>query len=760
MNKVPLFLIFMFPSAAFALQPLDDSTMSSVTGQDGLSINLASDNAGISATELRVALDEGGADEGIISLGDISFIGVDIPTGITGGSPVVFQTDLDVGSDASNTPYLSVDFQLKTPTRLRVGALSLGGTNAFGSAAIEAASGGITLVNQGLFSMTPGSAYLLGEINDSSLFYRWSTTAGDPYLILDNFDLRWEMPKGTLGITDAAISNTNPNFAESNSYGIFMASGDRVFKPGTALAESYIDVLLDFDLKYRDPPGASPEFLGKDVNAAPMVHFGWKGALTDARLIWGRGGSWDAAGRWDDQSTLTSGLRLEAHWNYMTNAEAASLGDSEKEFRWRLSEAGGSQTGIELSDWQNLPGADYAFDFPFLAIDMIPAGRGPGGVGGGLCWGGADNGGTGACAGAGSLVRLTPGAVRSSGLNATTYDALGLLVRDGNQLAYSNQIKIMDGTTVAQTMDWGLIYTFANIDGNIFAYPGGNPSKTTEGLMVDLLLMSQSLDGAGNQNWNWNHATHWDKGTHFMIADTAACAPAGPISCASGEEGMGLGLIGSSLMLAFNDMRIYMKSGSGYDAGIDLYSPQSRIALKGTFGGGTIPDGSTLVRGMLVDVNLEGQLNIRLSPDAPDCGDTNSCGLNYSTAARLGSFTEADGDLIKSGEGSYLKLAELNGPDMAYTLGDITGDFAWVNGSIDLQSDDETGVANKPAMEFSHDILFGATAKDRLVDGGLIANTDPAQPFIINDASLGDNRMGAVAIPSGQWGLSLTLRPQ
>lgn len=749
----------------FALQPLDDKAMSRVNGQDGISIDLATSNAGISAGALNVEFDSDvPANEGVLGLGDIDIVGVNIPTGDTGNSAVVFESEIDVGSDTSGSPFLSYDLRLNTPTRLRLGNLNLGGTNSFGSAAIEASSARLSLVNRGIFSMTEGSASLYGEIIDSSLFYRWSTAAGDPYLVLDNFDLRWDMPSGTLGLISAPLNN-DAVFGNSYASGIFMSSGDRVLNPGTPLSESYIDVLLDYDLKYRNPASASPEFRGNDPGAGPMLNFGWKGALTDARLIWGRGGSWDAAGRWDNESSLTSGLRLEARWNYMTNAEAGTLGDPEKEFRWRLAEAGGNRTGIELSDWQNLPGAEYAFDFPFLALDAIPAGRGPGGASGGLCWGGADNGGTGACADAGDLVRLTAGAVRNSGMDGTAYDAMGFIIRDGNQLAYSNQLKVMDGTTVAQTIDWGLIYTFANIDGNVFAYPGGNPSNPNEGLMVDLLMMSQSLDANGNHNWEWNHPTHWDTGTHFMIADTAACTSSGgPIDCGAGETGMGIGLIGSSLMLMFNDMRIYMKTGSGYEAGIDVYSPQTRVSLNGTFGGGTIPNGDKLVRGALVDANFEGQLNLRLTPDDPNCGATNSCGLNFSAAVRLEDIAVSDfaldGNLGASGEGSYIKLAELNAPDMAYTLGDITGDFAWTNGRIDLRSDDDTGVPDQPELELSNDILFGSTAKDRLVDGGLIASGDAAQPFIINNAALGDNRMGAVAIPSGQWGMTLRLRPQ
>ncbi|MGH8493591.1 MAG: hypothetical protein ACRERR_10895 [Moraxellaceae bacterium] len=796
------FMSIFFISPAMALENLEDDQLSGVNGQDGLSVYLQTSNNGIAAKNIKETMDASAAWKGVLSVNDVKLQGKsNIANSTVGDAPVKFKSTLDVGAvNATSTPAISYSFSLDGPARLTLGGLSLGSSSrSFGTAALEAQSAQIKLVAEGgLFNMASSNTYLLGEVLNASMYYRqlWHDS---PYLVMDNFNLRWEMPKGTLGIIKAPLTSASctPSNASCSSVtsGIYMASGDKTINSALSLADTLINVELGFDMKFRDPPNIStPEFVRNDAAAAPMLNFAWKGALKDARLIWGAGGAWSAANAWTNQDLATDGLRFESRWNFVNHADAIALGDdavtTPHEFRWRFAESGGSNVGIELSDWVNLPGATYGHYFPLIAMDVIPAGYGPGGAAGGLCWGGADNGTTGACSSAGSMVRLAPGEVRSYGLNNTNYDAMALMVRDGNLLTYSNRIKIMEGSTVKRTMDWGLIYTLANLDGNIFLYPGGNPSATSDtnaancsgqgsrncGIIADIALVSQSFDASNNQNTTWNKSTHWDKGTHIMIADTKACSSVGgPISgCGAGETGMGIGLIGSSILLLANDTRIWVKPGAtatDYDgSGIDLLSPQMRMQVKGTFGGGTIPNGTKIVRGALVDINLEGLLNLRLSPSAPGCvsgSSTNNCFLGYSMAARLYDISNSglypqDSTLMAGGSGSYIALAELNRADMPIKLGGISGDFAIINGRADLRGATENvdGIAR---LVISNDILFGSSANARLLDGttdATLPGGNTAQPFAINTIALGTNRMGAVVIPSGQWRYSLTLRPQ
>ncbi|MDF3029542.1 MAG: hypothetical protein K0R03_100 [Moraxellaceae bacterium] len=781
--------------------------MSGVSGQDGLTVVLRTANAGATALQIKDTLDSGTALQGIVNYNDVRLQGKsNLNSTTVADAPVTFNSTLDVGSN-TGTPFVSYGLQLTSPARLTIGSMTLGANSrSFGTWALEGQSAQFRLVNsKGLFNMgAAGSTYLFGEMLNATLFYRqlWHD---HPYLVMDNLNLRWEIPKGTLGLINAPLINSscasNDFKCASNTFGIYMASGDKLINPALALADTVINLELGFELKYRDPrypgPSSSPEFVRSDANAAPMLNFAWKGAVKDARLIWGAGGAWSSTGAWNNQTTASQGLRFETRWNYINNADAIALGESAattpSEFRWRFAESGGLNAGIELSDWVNMPGATYGHNFPVIAMDVIPAGNGPGGAAGGLCWGGADNGTTGACSSSGSLVRLAPGEVRSFGLNNTNFDAFGIMVRDGNLLTYSNRVKIMRGTTIERVMDWGLIYTLANLDGNIFLYPGGNPSDTTNavaancsglgsrncGIVADILLMSQSFDASNNQNTTWNKATHWDKGTHIMIADTKACSGSGgPITgCGAGETGMGIGLIGSSILWMANDTRVWVKrqtTSTDYESGgIDFLSPQMRFHIKGTFGGGTIPNGTQIVRGGLVDINLEGLLNFRASPSAPGCSSSvattavNNCYLGYSMAARLydissGALYPQDNTVMASGSGSYVSVAELNRPDMPLSLGGISGDFAITNGRADMRvgTEDGDGIAK---LRISNDILFGSTANSRLLSGTTdltLPGGNTAQPFAFNTIALGPNRLGAVVIPSGQWSYALTLKPQ
>lgn len=779
-----------------AMQPLDDAALSGVNGRDGLTVNLQSSNAGITADNIKVTLDDDQLYEGSMSLGGISLVGKsDLydPLALA-DAPVFFTNKFDFGS-VNGDPRLAWQLSLDGPARLSVDSMSLGNSSrSFGSVVLEAGDAGLSLVNKGLFSMDTTDAYLKGYITDAALFYRQLWHA-HPYMVMDNLDLLWEMPSGTLGVTDSPVG-------DADSYGIYMSSGDSTSNGTGSLADSLINIGLKFDLNYRFPVDGQPgcdganctPYISNDEYAAPMLQFGWLGALKDARLIWGPGGAWASDGSWDDQNSRPGGLRLESRWNYVTAANAATLGDPEKEFRWRFAEAGGEQVGIELGDWRNMPGVDYAHDWKLIAMDVIPGGSGgPGGLSGGLCWGGASNDSSTACGGQGELLRLSAGDVNGLGFDSEEdYDALAIMVRDGNILAYSNKVNIL-GATETIDVGWGLIYTLANVDGNIYLYPGGNPSDDValggqgnslqSGIYGDILLMGQSLNDSGDQmlplnraeNWDgnadyWDHENFWDRGMHFMIADTEACE-GGALDCAPGEEGMGIGLIGSSLLIGANDTRIWVKpawDADTYNGGIDLLSPQARIALNGVFGGGTIPNGEQLVTGALVDINLEGLLNLRLSPSPNDCADVGGCFLGYSMAARLydigedGLYPQGSNELA-SGRGSYIAVAELNRPDMAYTLGNITGDFAITNGKADMIDKAEEG-DDSYKLRLSNDILFGSTANARLLNGveggGVLPGAETAQPFMINDIALGPDRMGAVAIPSGQWHLSTTLRPQ
>ena len=751
LSHAALLLSFLSPAFVHALQPMDETDLAEVTGRDGLAVTI--DSSGISADAIRWVVDPGSVNEAAVQMEGVSINAVN-NTGTVVGGDFGFSASLDVGSDGTEAA-VAISMELDR-VRLRINDLRHEGdiSRSYGTMALDGSarldfinSGGI-FNNQGSGPLNnQGGLYLRGEINDANLFYRqlWHQ---HPYLVLSNFNALWNIEGGVLGITNEGIRTAAP----------------------------FIDVALDFDLMYKFPfgPYAEAQEFIISGNERPITHFGWLGALKDAELIWKPGGAWygtTGTPQQYDRGNKSEGINFSSRWNYVTYADTVAGGGSQpnsREFRWQFGEGNGMPNQgmrFELSDWRSLPGAvdGYGHNWPLIALDVINAGQGPGG----LCWGGPQQGPSsvgGACTNTSTqqFVNLPPGDIRDFDPSAPRTDAsaLALMVRDGNLLTYSNRVKLIEDGAIVREFDWGLIYTLANVDANIYFYPGGNPSdpgggSLSRGIIADIMLMSQSFDPDTPSQQGLN----WDQGSHFMIADTAA--------------GKGIGFLGVSFMMLANDTRIWLRpdwSGSNfYDVGIDVLSREARLAFRGTFGGGNIPDGSDLLRGTFVDANLEGLLNLRLSPSRPGATIAADGGvdfLGYSLAARLADTDVADFSADASGgpgdPGSYISLAEPGRPDVNLVLGNISGDIALVNGVIDLRSDSEEG-DGFPKLVIANDIQFGQTANARMinaVEGSSLPGGNAAQPFRIDSVSFSGNPLGSIVVPSGQWHSSITLRPQ
>lgn len=760
-----LFLVaLLFPvSVSAAMQPMNDAALSEVAGRDGLSVDISGQQ--VDAAGLTWVPDAGTAQEANFTFQDVRLSGVDA-VGVPGGGYTLSQT-LDAGSDGSNG-VLGYSISLNN-VRLAAQAMRLDrdtsnlsdtvpDPRSFGSFALDAGEARIDFSNVGLFNSAMSTASLRGEIKDGRLFYRqlWHD---EPYLILNNLQALWNMQNATLGI----ITEGDP-LDPYNMGGGLVHAADR------------IDVELRADWQYKDP-GAGEDSFTITGNELPVFRFGWSGALKDATLIWRPDGSW--AG--DDWANASSGLTFSSRWNYINSEEAALAGEPASEFRWIFGESGGG-VQIELGDWRPLGNNVYGHRFPLIGLDVISAGDGPGG----LCFGGPNAGPLSAgagCGGAGDqLLNLDAGHVAAfdrqtyagggtplGGTPRTDATSLGLLLRDGNMLTASNKVKLRRNGTEIDQFDWGLIFTLANVDGNMYFYPGGNPSDDSllggsnnsldNGFIIDLLLTSQSFDVNDSTTQGFN----WDQGSHFMVADTAF-----------ETDGVGIGFLSSSVLLAGNDARFWIKPQTDpanfYQGGLDILVPQARWNFRSIFGGGSLPNGAEIVQGVYLDVNLEGMLNVRLSPADPAATVATGGGENYlgiSMAVRLGDLTDPalgmDGGSLASGSGSYLSIAEPGRQDVKLTIGDIAGDIALTNGVIDLRGPDEEEAGSRPALLFSQDVLLGQSAAARMNDA-VTAHTLPGpaagQPLVINDVSFSGDSLGRMAIPSGQWGFSLKLKPQ
>lgn len=782
----------LFAGPALALQALDDADLAGVSGRDGLTIDIEATN-GWSVNSLRTTLDSDGdpltvtGNEATLSANVLTLDGVGSYGTMAGAVPASGAFVIDAGTSAGGAPLLSLDLHTDSRIRLRTDSLTIPsqpGVNgrSFGTWAFDF-EGGIQLVNSGIFNVDYDQAYMLGKIDGADLYYRQGTTSNS-WMAMHDFNLKWEIPQGTLGI---------------NSEGIVHRTGDPT-NPGVAPLDNADLINLALDFEYILGKGdATEEFqILPDSDARGLMHFGWLGSVKDVDLKWMSGGVWQGGTgglAYDDPTATTSaGLRFSTQWDFVSLADAVSLGDVEKEFRWRLGETADvasttdqSRINFELGDWA-LWGARTAVKpsalyFPLIALDVINgAGQGPGG----LCWGHGshlDNATCTADPGA-QFVNVQPGYIGdsfgASVENAGDAGALAVMVRDGQLQAYSRRVNLLErdatGNETSRQFDWGLIYSLANVNGNFYLYPGvsvttdanGKVNGVTDnqGVIADLLLMSQTLDG-NNQGHNWDH------GTHLMIADTAA--------------NMGIGFMSSSFLLAANDARILVKDQVGtdfYSGGLDFLSPEARFNYRATFGGGLLPGhpsydpGSTsvpqTVQGALIDLNLEGLVNLRFSPSDPNEANNPDMARNflgYSGALRLDNTPPTSGvlggsteELCGGGEscGSYLSIAEPRYPDVDIKLAQITGDLAFTNGRVDVVGSGERGPGSEPKMVIANDISVGYAAHPHIQ--GVLTGTsiaDPgAQPLVIDKIMLGDATLGKMVIPSAQIHSSITLEPQ
>lgn len=764
-------------SPVIAFEALSEGELSAVTGQDGLTVNVTTD---VSAEQIRLTLDSSNSNAATLRMEGVEFNAVDVVGNVGGMTGMRF--DLDVGAAApSAEPYVGFQFALDR-SRLRIDDLRHEGdvTRSYGTMALDA-QGSIQLRGQGgIFNTNSTNTYLKGELTNAKLFYRqlWHQ---HPYLVLNNLNALWEMPGGKLAVTtDGIVMSTD----------------------GTA--SNLINVALDFDILYKFPwiNGEPTEFLITG-NEQPLLHFGWMGSLRDAELTWRPGGVWSGtvasgvAGVGDVYNTAnkSQGLSLSSRWNFVSKANAAALGDPSKEFRWQLGEAARtgadqSRVNFELSDWATWGSNTYGHNFPLIALDVINQVQGPGG----LCWGFAFDGPTsGACSTGSSynrqFVNLTPGSINDFDPTAPRTDgkAIALVVRDGQLQSYSRQVKILErnsaGVVSERSFNWGLIYTLANVDANMYLYAGGNPSDVgggslNRGMIADIMLMSQTFGATDDPatptvNETYTQGFNWEKGSHFMIADTDLDKDG---TTGEARDAMGIGLVSSSFLLQADDTRIWIKPQWGadsYEGGIDLLSRQARINVKGTFGGGVLPPygggGQEVIRGGFINLNIEGLVNFRLSPASPTATDGSNY-LGYSGAIRfmntnVANFSESTLGTAAD-DGSFLSISEPSNANADFRLANVQGDLAIINGRIDMRSSTEDG-DGKPKMVIANTLQFGSTSAARMTDA-VNGSSLPAIPsggaagqvFDVGRVEFGNLPLGRIVIPSGQIYSSITLKPQ
>ena len=244
--RLPYWLLSVLPVSGLALQPMSESELARVDGQDGMTV--AFDGSALSAQQVRWEIDTPVPSEaGGLYINGLSLTKMNTPD-------TLLNTELDVGSDGSDA-FLSINSELAR-SRLAVEGMTLASEpgRSFGHWALVAPLE-FRLQNRGIFfrdeTNNPASLYI--GIEDASLFYRqnWFYHAN---ITFDNLDFLWDMPQGSVGVTSDGLR----------------VAGD-------------VNYLLNFDLLYKFHP--DQDMTTVTANDKPMLNFGWEGTLYDLSLI-------------------------------------------------------------------------------------------------------------------------------------------------------------------------------------------------------------------------------------------------------------------------------------------------------------------------------------------------------------------------------------------------------------------------------------------------------------------------------------------
>ena len=693
--------------------------MAGISGRDGLRVAL--DGAAISAVQWRLEADAGTADAGTLRADGLSLsrLADTVP------SPHWYEMSIDVGSDGSN-PYILFASRLAN-SRFVMQGMGVGtDPRSFGGWALQGDME-FRLGNRGVFNSTEGSnAALYLALNNARFFYQqnWHYHAN---LTMDNLSFLWDMPDGVVA---------------ADASGLRIA-GDVNYK-------------LEFDWLYKFHP--DQDLTNVTVNDRPLMHTGWHGMLYDAEFRVSSGGLWRGSevGGSYDTGDRSEGLNLDVSWNYRKSQSDPYRPATD--MRWVFGKAYGNQMRLEFSDWKNLEDSfgnpvARGFHFP-ITLDVIPGG---GTAPLGLCWGGNLHGS--GCQG--TLLSLQTGTVSGYNLDAnrSNADAYVLSMRDGNLLSYAGRVLVDPQGSSPQSYNWGLVYTLANINANLALYPGGSESDVgsgsrDQGVIADILLMSQSSrDASGDFIWH--------EGAHFLIVDTCEVAR----GCAR-DVNMGVGFVGADFLLAADDTRIWLKNtwaGEGfpnnYQGGIDLFSPRARMQLKGELAIVRVPDGGDYTPFAGSSLNLEGALNVRISP--PPTGENY---LAYSLGARLGAVTDGVDATIAGGQGAFYSIYEPGRPEVAFSLMNIRGDYSIEAGRLSLYAAGETrpdgSAPDYPELALSQVLKTSSSASSRLADAALgTATFSDAGRVMRADIFFGNDRLGELVIPGATFKSHISIMP-
>ena len=149
-------------TSSFAMEAMDDSSMSDTTGQDGLSITLAT------KLSLDMYIHDTNGFTGYTDSGAIVLTGIAVDDNAAGNAG--FKIDIDAGatSAAATAPILQVSVSTTTATKFTLGALKVANSNRATSWGLVASSTTGTLMNLGSLVMAATTNLLNIQMGNES----------------------------------------------------------------------------------------------------------------------------------------------------------------------------------------------------------------------------------------------------------------------------------------------------------------------------------------------------------------------------------------------------------------------------------------------------------------------------------------------------------------------------------------------------------------------------------------------------------------
>lgn len=389
------------------------------------------------------------------------------------------------------------------------------------------------------------------------------------------------------------------------------------------------------------------------------------------------------AGRLKDFDATISGKGIwsGAETNASEGLKIAFRNNYETDFEWIIADPTGVPAMLRFQNWVNLPGVTYSWDVPNLTFDVIR-------------FGGSSPGGPGNIDYLGTPYNVAPDA-----------HAFAIALRDLKFLSYNTKVQLIDTSIgMNQTYDQALIYTIGDADVNLFMYPGGRTAALSDTIRFDLTLAVKS-PGA------------WQTNTHYLIGDT-------DVNAAFGFPNANFLVTIDNGFLEMTPTGVRLVTMPDADPGTagNQFPGDFRWKFGATFSGGFLNDFNSFAKGFDLNLNLHASLlDLYLMP--PSSGTY--IGFQW------------DAVLVNDSE---IKLSEPSQPDVAVTLGQISGPLSVRNGKLDFRAGSETPSDSQPRLVFEQELRFGETSSGVATD-----------VMRFDNFAIGANQIGSIVLPGGKF---------